>query len=143
MNEEMKMVPWATDENKNYFVIFMIDRGYEKANAFVWVAPSELGRNDELAFRITTFREVVEYFTQIARPMYFGEDRSKELMDAALEILNEVPESYIDVCLNRFHEDAFRREEAAQNGSECISFEKECLEYFKKAGKEGDGLSAV
>lgn len=136
MEEKLKMVPWATNERKNRFVIFMIDRGRNKPNAFVWVTPDSTGED---AVDITTFGDVISYFTQTARPMYFGEDRPEELMNAAIETLNEVPDEYIDGLIGEFKIRAHNREQ----NKEQVEFEKECLEAFARDAKEGDGLSAV
>lgn len=140
MDEKLKMAPWATDEDKAEFVIFMVDRGRNKPNAFVWVYPD---RDEEDSVWITTFGDVIGYFTQMASPMYFGDDRPKELMDAAVDVLNRLPENALDMLIDKFREKAYRREEASKNGGGQIEFEKECLDYFEKAGKVGDGLSAV
>lgn len=140
MNEKMKMVPWATDEYKDQFVIFMEDRGDDKANAFVWVTP---GESEERSVWITTFRCVLEYFSQAASPLYFGGDRPKELLSAALDVLNRIPEMALDRLIDEFSEEAYHREEAEKHGAGYIKYEKECLEFFEKAGKEGNGLSAV
>lgn len=142
MNKKMKMVPWATDENKKRFVIFMADRGKDKANAFVWI-DTEAEERGVQPVRITTFRGVIEYFTQAARPLYFGEDRPKELMDAAVSILNEVPDNALGGLLDEFYDEAYRREEQEKERPWPIRFEKESLEFLEKAGKEGDGISAI
>ena len=152
MDGKLKIKPWAMDEkdaNSCKFVIFMADRGKDKPNAFVWVY---LDGYMTPPIRITTFRNVIEYFTQAASPMYFGSDRSQEVMDACIDILNGVSDEIIDEELDGFYEDAYRREEREQEAMEKtpedklsgpISFEKDALKYLARRGRQGDGTAYI
>ena len=140
MEQKFKMRPWATDMEKDEFVIFMVDRGKDKVNAFVWVTPE---RDDRGAVMITTFSSVISYFSQAAEPMYFGDDRPEKLMEAAYKTLDEYPDNVLDEQIFRFGEEARRKETIAKKDPRALEFEKKSLERLAKDGKQGDGISAV
>lgn len=140
MEQGFKMKPWATDENKKKFVIFMVDRGKNKANAFVWVTPRWEGRD---AVLVTTFTAIISYFSQTAQLMYFGDDRPDALMDAAYKTLDEYPDNVMDEQIFQFEEQAHKREEMLKRDPKALEFEKKSLERLARDGKKGDGLSAV
>ena len=140
MEQKFKMRPWATDAGKDDFVIFMVDRGKDKVNAFIWVTPEWDGRN---AVMITTFSAVISYFSQDAEPMYFGDDRPEKLMEAAYKTLDEYPDNVLDEQIFRFEEEAHRKEALAKKDPRALEFEKKSLERLAKDGRQGDGISAV
>lgn len=140
MEQGFKMKPWATDEKKKKFVIFMVERGKDKANAFVWVTPRWEGRD---AVMVTTFTAVISYFSQTAHLMYFGDDRPDALMEAAYKTLDEYPDNVLDEQIFRFEEEARRKEALAKKDPRALEFEKKSLERLAKDGRQGDGISAV
>ena len=98
MNAEFRY--FGTDEYKESFVVFEIDRENEK-NAFVWVYIDE-ETDDSRRIEVSAVSRLYSYLNHEVSPFYVKED--DEAIDKALDILEKCPSEVLNDKLKAFDE---------------------------------------
>lgn len=129
----MRMKLLGTDEFKESFVVFYIDRG-DYLNAYIWVY-------EDGPVKITDIYGLASYCNQAVSPIYVGSDMPEEFIEKSYEALEKLPEDEKKKLLDRFNErDTKRLEEDEEDYKEREEYEDGVFEEIRSKRDDPDGI---
>ena len=126
----MELVPFATDEFKEGFVIFKIDNG-EDLNAYVWV--------DDRGVRITDIYGLASYCNHAVSPLFVGEIPD-EMVEKAKESLSALDAEKRKKLIDGFNEKIDRLKENEERYKEREEYEDGVIKDIEEGNNVKDGL---
>lgn len=130
MNAEFRY--FGTNEEKDSFVIFEIDREGEK-NAFIWVYIGD-DIEDEWRVKVSAVSGLYSYMNHEVSPFYVDEDGVEDLIDKAIETLEKYPTDILNKKLKAFDDRYSRANE--EYVKEWDKTEHDMFEEVRKARSE-------
>ena len=130
MNKEL--IPFATDEGKREFVIFLEEREND-LNAYIWVNVS-WEDDPKRTIRITTIYGLGAYCNHTTDPFCFG-PVPYSLLDEAVRRLEACPEKVMKEKTEEFDKQVKRKHQ--YGAEEEMEYEKKVLKEIRAALKTG------
>lgn len=128
----MKLELLGTDESKEWFAIFYIDRG-EDLNAYIWsYADGEV--------RITDIYGMERYCRHSVSGIYVGDDMPQEIIDKAYENIRNLPKEKMEEMLEYFNESDERMKENEEAYREREEYEDDCIADIKSGKHDENGM---